>query len=162
MLSNLVWADHCTVILTFPTFLWEKNGLNRKRGHAIIGFNHGLPCYVKNMALGPQFLSTWVPGAMFLTKHGKPWSKPLIKLQLHIVYLELLRALAYSLCEYQTCQSSFYLWLGNASVNVRSHICNANDWNRPFCWLFRPQHQMSWDKHARNFCNPHPISISIG
>ena len=31
-----------------------KDGLNRKRGHAIIGFNHGLPCYVKNMALGPQ------------------------------------------------------------------------------------------------------------
>ena len=23
-------------------------------GHAIIGFNHGLPCYVRNMALGPQ------------------------------------------------------------------------------------------------------------
>ena len=32
----------------------EKDVLNRKRGHAIIGFNHGLPCYVKNMALGPQ------------------------------------------------------------------------------------------------------------
>ena len=31
-----------------------KDGLNRKRGHAIIGFNHGSPCYVKNMALGPQ------------------------------------------------------------------------------------------------------------
>ena len=32
----------------------EKDSLNRKGGHAIIGFNHGLPCYVKNMALGPQ------------------------------------------------------------------------------------------------------------
>ena len=32
----------------------EKDGLNRKRGHTIIGFNHGLPCYVKNVALGPQ------------------------------------------------------------------------------------------------------------
>ena len=32
----------------------EKDCLNHKRGHAIIGFNHGLPCYVKNMALGPQ------------------------------------------------------------------------------------------------------------
>ena len=32
----------------------EKDGLYRKRGHAIIGFNHGLSCYVKNMALGPQ------------------------------------------------------------------------------------------------------------
>ena len=32
----------------------EKDGLNCKRGHAIKGFNHGLPCYVKNMALGPQ------------------------------------------------------------------------------------------------------------
>ena len=31
-----------------------KDGLNHKRGRAIIGFNHGLPCYVKNMALGPQ------------------------------------------------------------------------------------------------------------
>ena len=31
-----------------------KDGLNRKRGHAIIGFNHGWPYYVKNMALGPQ------------------------------------------------------------------------------------------------------------
>ena len=32
----------------------EKDGLIPKRGHAIIGFNNGLPCYVKNMALGPQ------------------------------------------------------------------------------------------------------------
>ena len=31
-----------------------KDGLNRKRGHAIIGFDHGLSCNVKNMALGPQ------------------------------------------------------------------------------------------------------------
>ena len=31
-----------------------KDCLNHKRGHAIIGFNHGLSCYVKNMALGPQ------------------------------------------------------------------------------------------------------------
>ena len=43
-------AGRCTLIITFPTFLLEKNGLNRKGGHAIIGFNHGLPCYVKNMA----------------------------------------------------------------------------------------------------------------
>ena len=31
-----------------------KDYLNRKRGHAIIGFNHGLSCYVKNLALRPQ------------------------------------------------------------------------------------------------------------
>ena len=32
----------------------RKDHLNRKRGHAIIGFNDGLPWYVKNLALGPQ------------------------------------------------------------------------------------------------------------
>ena len=37
-----------------PCRVMEKYGLNCKRGHAIIGFNHGLPCYVKNMALRPQ------------------------------------------------------------------------------------------------------------
>ena len=44
----------------------EKNCLNRKRGHAIIGFNHGLPCYVKNMALGPQLRQKPRPTASFL------------------------------------------------------------------------------------------------
>ena len=54
MPSNLVWdwPLHCNSRI-FYIFMW-KEGLNHERGHAIIGFNHGLPCYVKNMALGPQ------------------------------------------------------------------------------------------------------------
>ena len=53
---------------------------------AIIGFDHGLPCRVKNMALGPQLRQNprpsatvfvyWVPRAMFFTRHGTPWSNP--------------------------------------------------------------------------------------
>ena len=53
---------------------------------AIIGFDHGLPCRVKNMALGPQLRQKprpsasvfvyWVPRAMFFTRHGRPWSNP--------------------------------------------------------------------------------------
>ena len=31
----------------------------------------------KNLGLRPRFLSTWVPRAMFLTWHGKPWLKPI-------------------------------------------------------------------------------------
>ena len=33
-------------------FFMKKEGLNRKRGHARIGFNHGLPCYVKTWSSG--------------------------------------------------------------------------------------------------------------
>ena len=53
---------------------------------AIIGFDHGLPCRLKNMALGPQLRQKprpsasvfvyWVPRAMFFTRHGRPWSNP--------------------------------------------------------------------------------------
>ena len=53
---------------------------------AIIGFDHGLPCRVKNMTLGPQLRQKprpsasvfvyWVPRAMFFTRHGRPWSNP--------------------------------------------------------------------------------------
>ena len=43
----------------------ENDGLNRKKGHAIIGFNHGLQCYVKNMALGPQSRQKPRPMALF-------------------------------------------------------------------------------------------------
>ena len=54
MPSNLVWgwSLHCNSMISY--IFMRKDGLNRKRGHAIIGFNHGLPCYAKNMALGPQ------------------------------------------------------------------------------------------------------------
>ena len=69
-----------------------KDSLNGKGGNAIIGFKHGLPGYVKNMALGPQsqqksqptasVLSTWVPRTVFLTWRGKPWLKPIISIGL--------------------------------------------------------------------------------
>ena len=54
MPSNLVWSWSLHPNSNISYVFMEKYGLNRKRGHAIIGFNHGLPCYVKNMALGPQ------------------------------------------------------------------------------------------------------------
>ena len=52
--SNLVWSWPLHPNSNISYAFTEKDGLNRKRGHAIIGFNHGLPCYVKNMAVGPQ------------------------------------------------------------------------------------------------------------
>ena len=54
MPSNLVWSWPLHLNSNISYVCMEKDGLNCKRGHAIIGFNHGLPCYVKNMALGPQ------------------------------------------------------------------------------------------------------------
>ena len=54
MPSNLVWSWPLHLNSNISYVFMEKDGLNCKRGHAIIGFNHGLPCYVKNMALGPQ------------------------------------------------------------------------------------------------------------
>ena len=61
----------------------EKKSISER---AIIGFDHGLPCRVKNMALGPQLRQKprppasvfvyWVPRAMFFTRHGRPWSNP--------------------------------------------------------------------------------------
>ena len=54
MPSNLVWSwplhSNSSIFYIFMC----KDGLNHKRGYAIIGFIHGLPCHVKNMALGPQ------------------------------------------------------------------------------------------------------------
>ena len=54
MPSNLVWSWPLHPNSNISYVFMEKDDLNRKRGHAIIGFNHGLPCYVKNMALGAQ------------------------------------------------------------------------------------------------------------
>ena len=54
MPSNVVWSWPLHSNSNISYIFIGKNGLNRKRGHAIIGFNHGLQCYVKNMALGPQ------------------------------------------------------------------------------------------------------------
>ena len=49
MPSNLVWSwpFHCNSKISY--IFMGKDGLNRKRGHAIIGFNHGLTCCVKNI-----------------------------------------------------------------------------------------------------------------
>ena len=54
----------------------------------VVGFDHGLPCRVKNMARGTQqtkteaegrgFCRNWGPRAMFFTRHGRPWSNPII------------------------------------------------------------------------------------
>ena len=69
-------------------FMWIKHGKKSISKSAIIGFDHGLPCRVKNMALGPQLQQKprpsapvfvyWVPRAMFFTQHGRPWSNPAI------------------------------------------------------------------------------------
>ena len=63
-----------------------KYGKKSIRERAIIGFDHGLPCRLENMALGPQLgqkprpsasvFVYWVPRAMFFTRHGRPWSNP--------------------------------------------------------------------------------------
>ena len=46
----------------------------------VVGFDHGIPCCVKNMARGTQLRQFvyWVPRAMFFTRHGRPWSNPII------------------------------------------------------------------------------------
>ena len=54
MPSNLVWNWPLHLNSNISYVFMEKDALNCKRGHAIIGFNHALPCYVENMALGPQ------------------------------------------------------------------------------------------------------------
>ena len=51
---------------------------------AIIGFDHGVPCRVKTMSLGPQWRKKPRPSApflsllrpMFFIRHGGPWPKP--------------------------------------------------------------------------------------
>ena len=53
-----------------------------------VGFHHGLPCHVKNMARGTQktkndaegwgFCHYRDPRPMFFTRHGRPWSNPII------------------------------------------------------------------------------------
>ena len=50
----------------------EKDGFNHKRGHAIIGFNHGLPWYVKNMVLGPQSGQNFRPTASVFVVAKQP------------------------------------------------------------------------------------------
>ena len=66
--------------------MWIKHGKKSISKRAIIGFDHGLLCRMKNMALGPQLRQKprpsasvfvyWVPRAMFFTWHGRPWSNP--------------------------------------------------------------------------------------
>ena len=54
MPSNLVWSWPLHFNSNISYILMGKEDLNNKRRHTIIGFNHGMPWYVKNMALGPQ------------------------------------------------------------------------------------------------------------
>ena len=75
-----MWATNCPFLFLWTK--WKKSISER----AIIGFDHGLPCPVKNMALGPQLRQKprpsasvfvyWVPRAMFFTRHGRPRSNP--------------------------------------------------------------------------------------
>ena len=82
------WANNCPLqsiknhIHVYKTW---KNSISKR---AIIRFDHGLPCRVKNMALGLQLRQKhrpsvsvfvyWVPRAIFFTRHGRPWSNPTI------------------------------------------------------------------------------------
>ena len=59
-------ADHCAPTLLFIMFTVGKDGFGCKRGHAIIGFSYGLPCYVYNMAFGPQLQKNSDHGFVFL------------------------------------------------------------------------------------------------
>ena len=59
------WPLHSNSNISY--IFMGQNGLNHKKWHAIIGFNHGLPCYVKNMALGPQSRKkTWPTASVFV------------------------------------------------------------------------------------------------
>ena len=66
-----------------------QNDISPSLSCIIVGFNHGLPWCVKDMARGtraPQnptakpevFVATGGPRAMYFTHHGKPWLKPII------------------------------------------------------------------------------------
>ena len=86
-----LWGWFCRVVLPVTCcehgppsialnfiFMWIKQRKKSISERAIIGFDHGLPCRVKNMALGPQIRQKprpsaslfvyWVPRAMF--SHG--------------------------------------------------------------------------------------------
>ena len=75
MPSNGLWADHCTLNLLFLTLLW-KRCLYSYKWHAIIGFDHGLPCSNK-LGLRPRSSSGCVPRGRCLTSHCKPWWNPI-------------------------------------------------------------------------------------
>ena len=76
-----IWSSCCITSLDFIQRVVHEYKLD-------VGFDHGLPCRVKNMALGPQLRQKprpsasvfvyWVPRAMFFTRHGRPWSNPII------------------------------------------------------------------------------------
>ena len=65
MPSNLVWSWPLHSDPNTSCIFMQKDGLCYKRGHAIIGFNDGLPYYVKNMALEPQSQQKPRPMASF-------------------------------------------------------------------------------------------------
>ena len=53
-----------------------------------VGFDHGIPCRVKKhgprdsvdkaATEGRGFCRNWGPRAMFFTRHGRPWSNPIL------------------------------------------------------------------------------------
>ena len=80
-------AELCTPILLFLAFFVQLNGFNSQGKHAIMAFNHGLPCYaiygprapvMKKSSLQPCFLSTCVPWAMFFNRAWQAMIKTFI------------------------------------------------------------------------------------
>ena len=65
-------------------FMWIKHRTKWISERAKIGFDHGLPCRVKNMTLWASVTTKssasvflyWVHRAKFFTRHGRPWSNP--------------------------------------------------------------------------------------
>ena len=53
-LATMKWGKSAHFKALKFIFMWIKHGKKSIRERAVIGFDHGLPCRVKNMALGPQ------------------------------------------------------------------------------------------------------------
>ena len=85
--SNSVWGEYLLFYSTIANSLTvlQEFGCITMKGHAIIGFNHGLLGLAENPALGPGFsVQKPVPRAGFSAKSSKPWLKPISKSKLHI------------------------------------------------------------------------------
>ena len=54
-LATMKWAKIAHFKALKLIFMWIKHGKKLIREPAIIGFDHGLPCRVKNMARGTQY-----------------------------------------------------------------------------------------------------------
>ena len=92
LLARSVCRQFQTPMFNAPVLL-KKNRWNIHRrcfrtAHVtvyIVGFDHGLPCRVENSPRdsvdknwGRGFCRYWGPRAMFFTRHGRPWSNPII------------------------------------------------------------------------------------